>query len=98
MDTVLQPRLTRVAEAELIRLRQLLEHKTLTDGDDVRVCPLENAKGQLRIVTLYRILMSAAMTESCSYDKFVWRNRAPPRVRFFAWLLVQDRIQSRHNL
>jgi len=29
---------------------------------------------------------------------FVWRNRAPPRVQFFAWLLVRERIQSRENL
>jgi hypothetical protein len=28
----------------------------------------------------------------------VWENKAPPRVQFFAWLLVQERIQCRSNL
>ena len=32
-----------------------------------------------------------------SFD-FIWRNFAPPRVKFFAWLLIQDRIQCKTNL
>ena len=32
-----------------------------------------------------------------SFD-FIWRNFAPPREKFFAWLLVQDRIQCKANL
>ncbi|GJN35428.1 hypothetical protein PR202_gb24205 [Eleusine coracana subsp. coracana] len=35
---------------------------------------------------------------SCEYYKFIWENRAPPKVKFFGWLLVQDRIQTRQNL
>ena len=30
--------------------------------------------------------------------QFVWSNCAPPRVRFFAWLLVQEKIQCKTNL
>ncbi|RLN12774.1 hypothetical protein C2845_PM09G11040 [Panicum miliaceum] len=33
----------------------------------------------------------AASTPSATSDK---RNKAPPRVQFFAWLLVRERIQS----
>lgn len=32
------------------------------------------------------------------FTKFVWGSRAPPRVHFFAWLLVQECIQCRANL
>ena len=34
----------------------------------------------------------------CPFYKFVWLNCAPPRVRFFAWLLVQNKIQCKTNL
>lgn len=34
----------------------------------------------------------------CDYYKFIWGNHAPPRVKFFGWLLVQNRIQSKENL
>lgn len=30
--------------------------------------------------------------------KFVWSSRAPPKVRFFGWLLLHDRLQCRSNL
>ena len=40
----------------------------------------------------------AAHTPSCEFASFVWKNRAPPRVQFFVWLLMQRRIQSRSNL
>jgi len=39
-----------------------------------------------------------SVEEQKAVHKFVWRNFAPPRVRFFGWLLVQNRIQSRDNL
>lgn len=29
---------------------------------------------------------------------FVWNNKTPPRVKFFAWLMTQGRIQSKKNL
>jgi hypothetical protein len=44
------------------------------------------------------MLAVAATPGECPFARFVWSNRAPPRVQFFAWLLVQDRIQSRQNL
>ncbi|CAO1940520.1 unnamed protein product [Urochloa humidicola] len=42
--------------------------------------------------------MTATGEPPCAFTKFVWRNKAPPRVQFFAWLLVQERIQCRANL
>jgi hypothetical protein len=33
-----------------------------------------------------------------TWAKFVWKNKASPRVKFFAWLLSQERIQCKINL
>jgi hypothetical protein len=34
----------------------------------------------------------------CNYYKFIWENRAPFKVKFFGWPLVQNRIQMKENL
>ncbi|CAM0948631.1 unnamed protein product [Alopecurus aequalis] len=34
----------------------------------------------------------------CAQYQFIWRSRAPSKVQFFCWLLVQGRIQCRSNL
>jgi hypothetical protein len=47
---------------------------------------------------VYRAAQQARSTGDCTFYKFVWQNRAPPRVRFFAWLLVQGKIQCKTNL
>jgi hypothetical protein len=98
IDIHLQPRLTRVGAAERGKLDELLSNAALSNGDDIRLSPLVNAKGQLKTAQLYRALMSATSLASCPFARFVWKNRAPPRVQFFTWLLVQNKIQSRHNL
>jgi hypothetical protein len=36
--------------------------------------------------------------QRCEYYKFILENRAPPKVKFFGWLLVQNRIQTKDNL
>jgi hypothetical protein len=42
--------------------------------------------------------MTIQNDQQSDMHKFVWKNYAPPRVRFFGWLLIQGRIQSRDNL
>ena len=42
--------------------------------------------------------MHARADADCPFYKFVWINHTPPRVRFFAWLLVQGKIQCKTNL
>jgi hypothetical protein len=46
---------------------------------------------------LYKTLKTAAASPD-PWAKFVWNNRAPPRVKFFAWLLLQGRIQCKTNV
>jgi len=36
--------------------------------------------------------------QPCPSFKFVWRNFAPPRVKFFGWLLTKNRIHCRTSL
>jgi len=50
--------------------------------------------GDLDAAMLYRALKSAHGSPD-PWAKFVWQNKAPPRVKFFAWLLSQNKIQSK---
>jgi hypothetical protein len=36
--------------------------------------------------------------EKCPNWKFVWENKAPMKVQFFAWLLTKDRFPIKRNL
>lgn len=46
--------------------------------------------------SIYRA--TTASGAPCAFFDFVWRSCAPPKVKFFAWLLVQNRIQCKANL
>jgi hypothetical protein len=78
IDIHLQPRLTRTCAAERGKLDELLSTVALSDGDDIRLSLLMNAKGQLKIARLYRTLMSATSPTPCPFVRFMWKNRAPP--------------------
>ena len=47
---------------------------------------------------IYATLMSLRDNAPCPFYKFVWVNHAPPWVRFFTWLLVQNIMQCKTNL
>ena len=97
VDTLLRPRRTRAAAEERAKLELLLTPVRLRHGDDVRVCAFQKADGCLDTSSLYKALM-AAHTPHTTCSDFIWKNRAPPRVQFFVWLLVQRRVHSRSNL
>jgi hypothetical protein len=69
----------------------------LTDEADAHLSPLLRPDGHLQTSTLYHRLV-ARETAQDDATQFVWDNAAPPRVRFFGWLLSRDRIQSKVNL
>ena len=52
----------------------------------------------LRAGPVYQLTMQATGADQCDYATFVWRNRALPRVQFFAWLLKRQRLNCRTNL
>ena len=97
IDQFLQSKRTIAATADYTALAPLLATVLPGSGEDERVCKFQKPDGNLNTSSLYKALM-AAHTPSCEFASFVWKNRAPPRVQFFVWLLMQRRIQSRSNL
>jgi len=91
-------RLSRAAAAELAALEELLDDVHLSADPDNRLCPLAAKDNILRAGPVYATAMHARADADCPFYKFVWINHAPPRVRFFAWLLVQGKIQCKTNL
>lgn len=95
LDRHLVPRLTRAAASELdnhLQL-QLLWTVSLRDGADRRHCSLAYKPNNLHSCAAYKQLMGIVGSPPCDFATFVWKNRAPPRIQFFAWLLVRERIQ-----
>lgn len=91
----LVPRLSTVATLELDSLSGLIAQVQLSEEADARTCPLVDVTGKLRSSSIYRLQTSG---NQCDFFGFVWKNRAPPKVQMFAWLLVQGRIQCKSNL
>lgn len=93
---LLQPRLSQAAAAEMDALEAALQGVDLTQGPDKRSCFLEDVNHKLQAGLIYH--MSVQQGQQGPMHHFIWKNHAPPRVNFFGWLLVQERIQSRDNL
>ncbi|CAN6226414.1 unnamed protein product [Urochloa humidicola] len=98
LECILERRLSREAAEEYTKLQGILERVALLPGEDRRYSPLAATDGALRAGPIYRALMATTGAPPVQFTKFVWQNRAPPRVQFFAWLLVQNRLQCRSNL
>ncbi|CAO2038822.1 unnamed protein product [Urochloa humidicola] len=98
LERHLVPRLTPTAQSELQSVNQLLRRTALTAAPVERQSPFMLPDGRLQSSTLYKMLKAASHGEHSPTAAFVWHNNAPPRVRFFTWLLTNDRIQSKANL
>ncbi|TVT98766.1 hypothetical protein EJB05_55904, partial [Eragrostis curvula] len=90
------PHLSTVATEEYTKLTEMLATIQLTNDPDVWRCPWEDKAHRLSSSKIYKSVVSNG--EGCEYYKFIWENRAPSRVKFFGWLLVQNRIQTKENL
>jgi hypothetical protein len=90
-------RLTTQAMDQLEEVRHLLLHTELRDVPDARSGPFCLPQGKFDSGGLYRLLKSREGSPLQSAS-FVWESRAPKRVQFFTWLLMQGRIQCRTNL
>ncbi|KAG2601267.1 hypothetical protein PVAP13_5KG578707 [Panicum virgatum] len=88
----LMPRLTAAAREELAKLSPLLEDILLSEDDDRQSSPLVGPENVMRAGPIYKMLMKTTGAPLCAFSTFVWQNRAPTRVQFFAWLLVQERV------
>ncbi|CAD6240390.1 unnamed protein product [Miscanthus lutarioriparius] len=79
------------------QVTEIIEQQQLQEGRDRRQSPLIKPNGDLDTFMLYRALKTADSNPE-PWAKFVWNNKAPPRVKFFAWLLSQGRLQCKANL
>lgn len=81
--------------AEFINLCQLLEHVQLEQGvPDVFACRL-STRGQYSASSAY-----GAMFFGCSRPlgaRLVWKTSAPPRIKFFFWLVLHGRCWTAHR-
>jgi hypothetical protein len=93
----LAPRLTSAGAVEFDRVCAILAPVQLTDLPDTRSLRLcSRTTGELSVAALYKLVLGGAPV--VPFAAFVWKNFAPTKAKFFAWLLVQDKIQSRASL
>lgn len=85
----LAPRLSSQATRELQALKELLADLILTGEEDVRTSCFESVNHGLHTGQIYRA--SVQDGAECDMFKFVWQSHATPRVKFFGWLMVQDK-------
>ena len=97
IEPFLASRFSAGAREELAAVKAILEHLELTDADDQRFSPLSEMKTELKTGPIYRLTMLATGAPECTFAEFVWKNKAPPRVQFFGWLLVLQRLNCRAN-
>jgi hypothetical protein len=76
---------------------QIAAQQSTTGDQDRRKSPLLRSDRDLDTSALYSALKTADATPD-AWSKIVWKNKAPPRVKFFAWLLSKSRIQCKKNL
>jgi hypothetical protein len=93
----LVPRLTAAGEREIAAVEARLVSVCLNDAHDPHslVCCTKRT-GDLSVAKLSATCMSGAVT--APFAGFVWQSFSPSWVKFFMWLLVQSRIQSRASL
>lgn len=85
------------ATSELAIVREIIQSTALNGSDDKRLSPFSLELGKLDTSGLYKLIKSQSSSRDAA-SNFIWRNAAPPRVKFFIWLLLQRRIQCRSNL
>ncbi|KAM0909146.1 hypothetical protein ACQ4PT_014990 [Festuca glaucescens] len=97
LDAFLAPRLSTTASAQRALLLAALSAVRCTTSPYARsLVRCAAPHGRLRVAELYKLHTFGGV--QYPFFEFVWLNHAPPRVRIFAWLLVQHRLPSRANL
>jgi hypothetical protein len=93
----LVPRLNATGESQLPCLLAIVDGFPLTDDADVRsLTRCAKPSGALDPAALFKLLTFGGVDDP--FHEFIWKNFAPPRVQFFAWLLSWSRIPSRSAL
>ena len=79
-------------------MNDILSGVALTDAEDRRSTPFTVADGGALITSgLYKMIKSSR-DQPQQMDNSFWRSCAPPRIQFFAWLVLHGRLQCKTNL
>jgi hypothetical protein len=92
LATILVNRLSTHAVEDKCIVDDLLLSTQLSGAKDNRTSCFEKKGQQLHTSQLYKISTRSGV-ESGLF-RFVWHSHAPPRAKFFGWLLLQERIQN----
>lgn len=90
------PRLSSAAQEQLIQLHSLLQHTSLTLCEDKIECSLKHKNNLISSSALYQEMMENFQV--WPHWTYIWTSSAPPRVKFFGWLLAMNRLPTRVNL
>jgi hypothetical protein len=96
LDSVLVARLSLQAIHEKAEVSCIINSTHLQQHPDERSSFFAANGHRLDTSQLYRTSTQSGH-RSQSYS-FLWKNYAPPKVKFFGWLLIQERIHCRANL
>lgn len=89
------PRLSSVASDQFTCLCALLAEHPVTNGQmDVR----RSIHNNDILKTSHAYLAQSCGLPPCPNWMFIWNNKAPLKVQFFAWLLAKDRLPTKRNL
>lgn len=92
----LVPRLSTEAQSQLNILEALLQQLPLALSQDEIVSKIKCKNGIISSSALYHLQMSNFQT--WTQWEYIWESKAPPRIKFFGWLLAFNRLPSRVNL
>ena len=81
---------------EFISLWTCLQEVSVQSANEDRINWLQTADGQYTARSTYRMQflgMASSMTA-----KITWKTKAPPKCRFFIWLMLQNRVWTAARL
>jgi hypothetical protein len=81
---------------QFVKLWGLIENIQLRDGVEDDIVWRLKANGEYSSKSAYEIQFIGAIASNM--NKLVWKAWAPPKVKFFAWLLLQNRIWTADRL
>lgn len=86
--------ITQAAAQELDDLREIVQDFNLVDGIDQRIFYWGNDK--YLAAKLYKMAF-LSMPAPASF-RIIWKSKVTPRVKFFAWLILLDRLNTKNML
>lgn len=82
--------------AEFVALWERLDSIVLSEDQEDRIVWLHTADGQYSAQSAY--IMQFEGTTRCPTADLTWKTKAPPKCRFFCWLLLQNRVWTAARL